>query len=318
MAEARKLNRKHILNILNNEKKIEKPFLLRDMTSPVGAFYSAEDADVEGKEGEFYLWTEDEIRHLLPKKEADFTIRLFNITQNGNFEEESTKRTTGKNILYLKQSFSIANNKIPLKELEGCWETILGQLFASRENRKHPSKDDKILTDWNGLMIAALAKASRVFNEAQYVSAAIGAVKFIVENMRDSKRRLYHRYRDGEAAIPAFLTDYSFFIWGLLELYETTFDVKYLHLAISLNEDMIQLFWDGKQGGFYFTTHTAEDILVRTKEIYDGAYPSGNSVAALNLLRLSRITGNPKLEAKAAQLLQTFSNSVSVTALALE
>jgi uncharacterized protein YyaL (SSP411 family) len=180
-----------------------------------------------------------------------------------------------------------------------------------REDRKRPSKDDKILTDWNGLMVAALAKASRVFNEEQYVKAAKGAVKFIIENMRDSKRRLYHRYRDGEAAIPAFFTDYSFFIWGLLELYETTFDVKYLHLAISLNEDMIRLFWDEKQGGFYFTADYAENILVRTKEIYDGAYPSGNSVAALNLLRLSRITGNPELEAKAAQLLQTFSNSVS-------
>jgi len=282
------------------------------MTSPGGAFYSAEDADVEGEEGKFYLWTEDEIRRLLPKKEAEFTIRLFNITQNGNFEEESTKRTMGKNILYLKQSLSsIANNKIPLKELEGCWETIRRQLFARRENRKHPSKDDKILTDYNGLMIAALAKASRVFNEAQYVSAAIGAVKFIVENMRDPKRRLYHRYREGEAAIPAFLTDYSFFIWGLLELYEATFDVKYLHLAISLNEDMIRLFWDDEEGGFYFTADTDENILVRTKKIYDGAYPSGNSVAAINLLRLARITGYPELEAKAAQLLQTFSNSVS-------
>jgi uncharacterized protein YyaL (SSP411 family) len=287
-------------------------YVLRDMTSPAGAFYSAEDADVEGEEGEFYLWTEDEIRRLLPKKEADFTIRLFNITHDGNFEEESTKRTTGKNILYLKQSLrSIANNKIPLKELEGCWVTIRGQLFARRENRKHPSKDDKILTDWNGLMIAALAKASRFFNEAQYERAAIGAVQFIVENMRDSKRQLYHRYREGEAAIPAFLPDYSFFIWGLLELYETTFDVTYLHLAISLNEDMIRLFWDDKEGGFYFTADTDENILVRTKEIYDGAYPSGNSVAAVNLLRLARITGNAELEAKAALLLQTFSHSVS-------
>jgi len=288
-------------------------YVLRDMTGPGGAFYSAEDADVEGEEGEFYLWTEDEIRRLLPKKEADFTIRLFNIEKDGNFEEESTRRTTGKNIFYLKQSLSrIANNqKIPLKELEGDWETIRNQLFAMRENRKRPSKDDKILTDWNGLMVAALAKASRVFNEEQYVNAAKAAVKFIIENMRDSKRRLYHRYRDGEAAIPAFFTDYSFFIWGLLELYETTFDVKYLHLAISLNEDMIRLFWDEQQGGFYFTADTAENILVRTKEIYDGAYPSGNSVAALNLLRLSRITGNPEFEAKTAQLLQTFSNSVS-------
>ena len=288
-------------------------YVLRDMTSPAGAFYSAEDADVEGKEGEFYLWTEDKIRCLLSKKDADLVIRLFNIERNGNFEEESTRRTTGKNIFYLKRPLSgIADKqKIPFKLLQDRWETIREQLFAIRENRKRPGKDDKILTDWNGLMIAALAKASSVFNEETYADAAKVAVKFILENMRYSKGRLYHRYRDGEAAIPAFLNDYAFFIWGLLELYETTFEVTYLHLAISLNKDMIRLFWDEKQGGFYFTADDADNILVRIKEIYDGAYPSGNSVAALNLLRLSRITGNPEFEAKAAQLLQTFSESVS-------
>jgi len=288
-------------------------YVLRDMTGSDGGFHSAEDADVEGMEGEFYLWTEDEMRRLLPKKDAEFAISVFNIERDGNFEEESTRRKTGKNILYLKQSLHrIADiQKIALKELQDYWKTIREQLFTARESRVHPGKDDKILTDWNGLMIAALAKASRILNEETYADAAKRAGDFIIEKVCDSKGRLYHRYRDGEAAIPAFLDDYAFLIWGFLELYETTFEVKYLQRALSLNEDMISHFCDEKQGGFFFAADDAEDVLVRDKEIYDGAYPSGNSVAALNLLILARMTGKPEFEVKAAQILQIFSESIS-------
>ena len=288
-------------------------YVLRDMTSPAGGFYSAEDADVEGKEGAFYLWTEAEIRSLLPNNEADRVLRAFNIARDGNFEEESTQRKTGKNILYLKQPLRrIANTqKIAPNELQGQWVTLREQLFARRERRIRPGKDDKILTDWNGLMIAALAKASRIVNEETYVHAAKGAANFIFEKMLDSRGRLCHRYREGEAVIPGFLDDYAFLVWGLIELYETTFDVKYLQLAISLNEDMMQQFWDEKRGGFYFTADDAENVLVRSKEIYDGAYPSGNAVATLNLLRLARMTGKTEYEANAAQILQTFAASVS-------
>jgi len=288
-------------------------YVLRDMIDPDGGFYSAEDADVKGREGEFYLWTEDEIRRLLTKTDADLAISVFNIKRNGNFEEESTRRKTGKNIAYLKQPLHrIADTeKMSFKELQDRWETTREQLFARRESRIHPGKDDKILTDWNGLMIAALAKASGVYNEERYVAIAKRAGNFIIEKLCDSQGRLYHRYRDGEAAIPAFLDDYAFLIWGLLELYETTFDVTYLQHAISFNQDMIQHFWDHKRGGFYFTADDAENVLVRDKAVYDGAYPSGNSVAAFNILRLARMTGNPEFEVKAAQILQIFSDSVS-------
>lgn len=288
-------------------------YVLRDMTDPKGGFHSAEDADVEGEEGEYYLWTEDEIMSLLPKDEADLVIRLFNVERDGNFEEESTRRKTGKNILHLKKTLSEVsqNLKMPLKVLKERLENSRKKLFAARDGRIRPGKDDKILTDWNGLMVVALAKASQVFNDVKYVDAAKRAVDFIFNNMRDSKGRLYHNYRDGEAAIPGFLDDYAFLTWGLLELYETTFETKYLQRAISVNEDMMKHFWDENQGGFYFTADDTESVLVRNKEIYDGPYPSGNSVAALNLLRISRMTAKPEYEEKSSQMLRAFSPVVS-------
>ena len=163
------------------------------------------------------------------------------------------------------------NHKIPLDELKERLKKAREKLFATRERRVHPSKDDKILIDWNGLMIVALAKASKAFNEVKYADAAKRAVTFIFDNMRDSKGRLYHRYRDGEAAILGFLDDYAFLICGLLELYETTFEARNLQRAISLTEEMMKHFWDENQGGFYFTADDAESILVRNKEIYANA-----------------------------------------------
>jgi uncharacterized protein YyaL (SSP411 family) len=288
-------------------------YILRDLTDPMGGFYSAEDADVAGEEGQFYLWTTDEIRQWLPTDQADLVRDVFNVEKNGNFEEGSTRRKTGKNILHRTTSLKkLADEQnVPLAELTAAWERARETLFTARERRAHPHKDDKLLADWNGLMIAALAKASRIVNEDTYVDAATGAVQFIVEHMRDSEGRLFHRYRDGEAAIPGFLNDYAFLVWGLIELYETTFDVKYLQHAIALTDEMIHRFWDDEHGGFYFTADDAENVLVRDKEIDDGAYPSGNAVATLNLLHLARMTGNPAYEAKAAQILQTFATSVS-------
>ncbi|KON26802.1 thioredoxin [miscellaneous Crenarchaeota group archaeon SMTZ1-55] len=288
-------------------------YILRDLTDPTGGFYSAEDADVAGEEGQFYLWTADEIRQWLPTDQADLVRDVFNMEKNGNFEEGSTRRKTGKNILHRTTSLKkLADEQnVPLAELTAAWERARETLFTARERRAHPHKDDKILADWNGLMIAALAKASRIVNEDTYVDAATGAVQFIDEHMRDSQGRLFHRYRDGEAAIPGFLNDYAFLVWGLIELYETTFDVKYLQHAIALTDEMIHRFWDDEHGSFYFTADDAENVLVRDKEIDDGAYPSGNAVAALNLLHLARMTGNPAYEAKAAQIFQTFTTSIS-------
>jgi len=192
-------------------------------------------------------------------------------------------------------------------------ESIRQKLFAAREKRERPLRDDKILTDWNGLMIAALAKAGRVFDQPEYSRVAANAAQFILDNMnmRDGDGKLYHRFCEGEAAIPAFLDDYAFFIWGLLELYEATFKVDYLETAIEFNDTLLKYFWDANGGGFFLTPENSADLPVRTKDIHDGATPSGNSVAMLNLIRLAKITGRTDLENKAFELAKTFSKKVT-------
>jgi len=287
-------------------------YVLRDMTSEEGGFYSAEDADSEGEEGKFYLWTKNEIKNVLDREESDLVFEIFNIEEDGNFYEEATGKKKGKNILHLTESLKefSSSRKIPEKELQKRMEEVRKKLYNYREGRIHPDKDDKILTDWNGLMIAALAKGARTLDERQYGEAAKRAADFILKNMRTSDGRLLHRYRDGQATIQAHVDDYAFLIWGLLELYEANFQVGYLRAIIELNKDLIDHYWDEDKGGFYFIADDAEEILVRQKSIYDGAVPSGNSVAMLDLLRLGRITANPDYEEKAAQIARTFSMNI--------
>ena len=287
-------------------------YVLRDMTSPEGGFYSAEDADSEGEEGAFYLWTPDEIRHVLDNEEADMVIKAFSIHDDGNFVEQTLGKKTGKNILHLEGSWHslAADLRISEEDVEKRLERARQKLFAAREKRIHPHKDDKILTDWNALMIAAFAKGAQVFDDPLLVKAARNSADFILTTLRTPAGRLLHRYRDGEAAIHAHVDDYAFLIWGLIELYEATFEEIYLHAALSLNEQLVERFWDQDKGGFYFTAHDNEELLVRQKEIYDGALPSGNSVAMLNLLRLSRMTGLHRLEDMATRIVQAFSRSI--------
>ncbi len=178
--------------------------------------------------------------------------------------------------------------------------------------RIHPLKDDKVLTDWNGLMIAALAKGAQVFDEPAYSDAAVKAMDFVLKKMRDKDGRFLHRFREGEASIQGNLDDYAFVIWALLELYELTFNVAYLRHALGLSDDLITHFWDPEQGCLFFTPDDGEALLVRKKEIYDGAIPSGNSVSMLNLLRLGRLTGNTDLEEKGAQIAKAFSRKVEL------
>jgi len=287
-------------------------YVLRDMTDPQGGFYTAEDAESEGEEGKFYIWTEDEIRQALDKDDADLATKLFDVETEGNFEDEMTGKNTESNILYLRDSFEELASQlgIPDKELRGKVQAIRSRLLAVREKRHRPHRDDKILTDWNGLMIAALAKAARVMDDPSYTTAACRGADFILTNLRDPEGRLLHRYRDGEAALSAHLDDYIFLIWGVLELYETTFEAHYLRVALDLNQRVIEYFWDEENGGFYLTADDSETLLVRPKEVHDSAVPSGNSVAMLNLLRLSGITADPDLKEKAAQIGRTFSRRV--------
>jgi uncharacterized protein YyaL (SSP411 family) len=284
-------------------------YVFRDMTSSEGGFYSAEDADSEGVEGKFYVWSIDEIKQLTSSKEADVIINIFNLEGKGNYLEESTKRKTGTNILHRTLSLSEVSLrlKIPVNEIQKLLESAKKKLFTAREKRARPFKDDKILTDWNGLIIAALAKAAQALDESIYDETAMKAANFILEKMRDPSGKLYHRYREGEVAVDGFLDDYAFLIWGLIELYESTFEVSYLKAAIEINDYLLKHFWGEKNGGFYFTSDETEQLIGRRKDIYDSATPSGNSVAMLNLIRLGRITAQPELEKKAAQIGSTFS-----------
>ncbi len=276
-------------------------YVLRNLTNPDGGFYSAEDADSEGEEGKFYLWEFEELKKLLNQDEFSFVCEKFNIQKDGNYFDELRKGRTGKNIFYLTQQLNEEENE--------KWQKIRQKLFEHREKRIHPLKDDKILTDWNGLMIAAFAKAYSVLKIDEYLNVARKSADFILKNLyKDGK--LLHRFRDGEAKIDGYLDDYSFFIWGLLELYEASFETQYLKTAIDLTETMIQLFWDDENGGFYFTDSENKDVIFRQKELYDGAIPSGNSVALLDLVKLAKITGRSDFNEIIDKLVETFATMV--------
>jgi uncharacterized protein YyaL (SSP411 family) len=286
-------------------------YVLRDLASPEGGFYAAEDADSEGEEGKFYLWAEDEIRKNLPPEDAELAVRLFGVKAGGNYAEAGRKRN-GENILHLAEPLEqvASEAQLTLDELIRRLGKICSLLFKAREKRVHPAKDDKILVDWNGLMIAALAKASSVFGELRYLQAAVKATDFMLEKMRDENGTLYHRYAKGERAIEGFLDDYAFLVWGLVEIYQAGFGEAYLEAAVDLTDTMISRFWDDDAGGFYFTRKGTENAVPRRKQVYDGALPSGNSVALLNLLRLSLLTGEAKYRELASQVLRVFSEDV--------
>jgi len=281
-------------------------YVLRDMNSPEGGFYSAEDADSEGKEGLFYLWTPLEVKQHLGEELGDLFCRFYGITEEGNFEQERSI----PHVPVSTQSF-VAKEGMDLPGLEKALKDGRDRLLDVRKKRVHPLRDDKILTSWNGLMIAAFAKGYQVFGDQAYVDAASDAAKFILSHLRTAGGRLLRRHRQGDAAHPGYLDDYAFLTWGLIELYEATFKISYLEEAIALNQAMIDIFWDKEGGGLYFTGEGNELLITRSKEIYDGALPSGNSVAALNFLRLGRLTGNTDLEKKADQLTKVFAAEVT-------
>lgn len=285
-------------------------YVTRDMTSDEGGFYSAEDADSEGEEGQFYVWSIDEVRRVLNDEETRLAEKVFNMTEDGNFNEEATGKKTGYNILHYKKSLADIGKETDIPDIEDKIESIRQKLFKNREQRVRPYRDDKILTDWNGLMIAALCKAAAVFNNEKYSEIAKNAIDFIIRGMNENGR-LMHRYRLGEWKIPGNIDDYAFFIWGLIEYYEAAFNADYLEKAFELNEEMIKLFWDDKKGGFFFTASDTEELLIRNKEIYDGAVPSGNSAAVLNLLRLGRIAAKPQYEEMSGRIINAFSNEIA-------
>ena len=268
------------------------------LTDDDGAFYSAEDADSEGEEGKFYVWESVGIRDVLDSDEAEQFLGLYQFEEEGNFRDEATHQKTGKNIPHLKREMA--------PEKKDSVSRILKKLKKHRENRIRPQLDDKILTDWNGLMIAALARAGRVFDKPEYIQKAEGAWTYLRKNCF-SDGELLHRVKDGEAAITGMADDYAFTVWGLIELHKATQNPVFLEDALKIQAVFERDFWDEAYGGYFFTASKAEKLLGRQKEIYDGAIPSSNSVALRNLYYLSRLTGEPRFEERAEQLLRSFS-----------
>jgi len=287
-------------------------YVLRDMTSPGGGFYSAEDADSEGEEGLFYLWTVDEVNHILGIEDGKRFITAYNMTEKGNFRDEATRQFNGKNIIHQKGNLKdlSRNLKISEKELRKFIQSCRTKLMKERKKRIHPLKDDKILTDWNGLMIAALSKGASVLKEPTYLKSAEKAADFVVKNLRDSKGKLLKRYRNGDAGLDGHLDDYAFMIWGLLNLYEAGFDTKQLNRAIELSEIMEKDFNDNERGGFFLGSDQSEKLIIRAKTGYDGAIPSGNSIAVLIFNRLYRMTGNLRWANLSEKTLRSFSKDL--------
>jgi len=300
--------------LFENTVKEILEYVNRDMRSKKGGFYSAEDADSEGEEGKFYLWTVDELRDIL-KEDADLFFEIFNCEPAGNWIDPMHGGKVGTNILHLQTTMDEYSSKSNVSTgiLEIKIALAQKQLLEAREKRIHPHKDDKILTDWNGLMISAFAKAAQVFDEKKYIEIAESTAKFILNHMTLQNGRLLHRYRNGNADIAGNLDDHAFLIAALLDLYETTFSVDHLIDALKLNDDLIKYFWDENDGAFFFTATDSEKLLVRQKEIYDGAIPSGNSIALLNLVRLYRFTGRTEFEVKASQMIKTFSQLIKTS-----
>lgn len=287
-------------------------YVLRDMTAPNGGFYSAEDADSEGHEGKFYVWTHTEILATLGGEDGALFCAAYNIREDGNFADEATSAQTGENIPHLRTPLSevAAAQGIDTDELRMRLSIMRTHLFDVRENRIHPLKDDKVLADWNGLMIAAFAIGGKVLENAVYLQAAERSWEFISRQMTHEGRFL-HRWREGEAAIPAFLDDYAFLAWGVFELYQATFNLTYLKASLHLCEEMLRLFKNNaNEGGLALAAQDNETLIMTTKEAYDGAIPSGNSVAAMVLARVGRLTSNQTYLDAAQGIVTHFASSL--------
>ncbi|MEX0904582.1 MAG: thioredoxin domain-containing protein, partial [Balneolaceae bacterium] len=283
------------------------------LTSPDGAFFSAEDADSEGEEGKFYVWSKAEIEEILPPGDASLFCEVYQIEKEGNFKDEATRQKTGANIPHLESSVrkEAENRDLAPGELKQKLDEILTVLHDHRQQRERPQLDDKILTDWNGLMIAALARAGVIFEDPALVQLAENAWGVLLRECLRPGGELFHRLKDGEAAIPGMADDYAFLTWGVLELYDATFKPEYLSQAVKLQKIFDEQFLDREHGGYFFTARDAETLLGRQKEIYDGAIPSSNSVAALNGFRLSRLTGKTHWEQQSLDIFKTFSDQIN-------
>ncbi|NKB67749.1 MAG: DUF255 domain-containing protein [Candidatus Latescibacteria bacterium] len=276
-------------------------YVLREMSQPEGGYYATQDADTEGEEGKYFVWLPEEVEAVLGEEEARLFNGYYDITPQGNFEH-------GQSILHIDAEMDEAARLLEVDEntLVTSLEKSRARLLAVRQQRLAPGRDDKILVAWNGLMISAMARAGQVLAREEYVESARGAAAFILERMV-VEGSLRHSFKDGGAPLPAYQDDYACFIVGLLDLYEATFESVWLQQAECLGTAMIERFWDADKGGFFYTEATAQDLIVRTKNPFDNATPSGNSMAVQGLVRLAAMLGNEDFQAKAEETLQAFS-----------
>ncbi|MBI2817081.1 MAG: thioredoxin domain-containing protein [Acidobacteria bacterium] len=289
-------------------------YVIRKLQSPGGGLYSTEDADSEGKEGKFYIWTAEEVERVLGADHARLFCAYYDVTPGGNWHHPGDAHVPGgpKNILRILRPLEDVARQFQLapEELERRLAACREKLFAAREERVHPGLDDKILTAWNGLMIASFAKAFAVLDEPRYREAAIFAAEFVLEHM-EQHGRLLRSFRNGQAKLMAYIDDYAFFIEGLISLYEITGALEWLNEAERLLNVASQHYWDEEQGGFFFTASDHEALIVRSKLAQDSAIPSGNSVMVANLLRLELLLGRRDLREKAAAILRLFGGAIT-------
>jgi uncharacterized protein YyaL (SSP411 family) len=272
-------------------------YVVREMTDPEGGFYSTQDADSESEEGKFFIWTPDEIRDVLGEADAALFMDYFAVTEAGNFE--------GKNILSVPRDPDVVAylHSISEAELVSKIDELQSRMFQAREQRVKPGRDDKVLTGWNGLMLTSFAEAAAVLSRDDYRQVAERNAAFLLDALvRDG--RLLRTWKDGQARLKGYLEDYACLAGGLLALYETTFDLHWFRAARELASQMIDLFWDSTQGGFFTTGHDHEALITRPKDFFDNAVPSGNSAATDVLLRLFAYTGEPEYERRAVEVLR--------------
>jgi uncharacterized protein len=288
-------------------------FVLRDLRSPKGGFYCALDADDEGGEGAWYQWTHEELTALLDPAELRMVESICGATRQGNARDEATGHTTGTNILHLRESLIDYARRNGLSQKQGArlFESLRCRLFDARLKRPAPARDEKILTDWNALMFGSLSLAGRVLGEQHFVTEAKCAADFILEHHCLPGIGLLHCR--GTREISAQCEDYSFMIWGLMELYQAVFEEQYLLTAIALQDELCARYSDDTTGAFFSTHAEADDLPMRVLEIHDGAIPSGNSIAVLNLLRLAAVTGRQDYQDRAQRICRSFSGRISRT-----
>lgn len=280
-------------------------FVLNEMTNSEGGFYSGLDADSEGEEGRFYVWTKHDIYKFLDA-DAELFCEFFGVTEIGNLE-------SGNNVLFVSASLDDVASKFNMttNSVKNKLHVCLKKLYEARNKRIRPNSDDKVITSWNGLIIQSLALAGKVFNDERYKKAAIKAANFVIKYLITLDGTVIRSYFNGSSNILGFLEDYSFFIYGILELYNTTSDETYLELAKNLADKMIAEFYDKVNGGFYFTSINAEAPIIRIKYVADQAIPSGNSIAALVLLKLGAITNNENYTDIAKSVFSCFGHNIN-------